>query len=244
MRIFHCCCQEAARWSPVSGRSLSQLLWALPHNPADKKMQRSLLVQKASLKSCSYFLREVWHWLCLGPWPLLCSHQSAPLLHESLPCSSSSISIHSHQCIHQCLDGFQCLEFRRFLCPYTWSSSDSDLLFKESWSISQVDYSRVGRFQRLYERETPFWQANCPLKRQIYQSWACLGLRVADHLWQTYMLPFAHNMDTFDEKKWFLFTTLFMPCKLGKSTKWVSIITYYSITFPFRHSLWKNSLRN
>lgn len=171
-------------------------------------MQRSLLVKKTSFKNCSHFLQEIWHCLCLRPWPLLCSCQSALFLHESLPCSSRSISFQGHQCICRCLDGFQFLEFRCFLCPCIWSGLDADLLFKENRSISQVDYSEAGRFQKLYEKYSPFWQAHCPLKRDFPQSWTCLDLRVSDHLWKTYMLHFSYSMDTSDEKKWFLFTIL------------------------------------
>lgn len=137
-------------------------------------MQRPLLGKTNLSRTVPIFYREIWHCLCLRPF--LCFHQSAFFLHESLPCSSRSTSFHGCQCICQCLDGFQFLEFHYFLCPCIWSSLDADLLFKENWSISQVDYSKAGRFQKPYEKHTPFWQTNCPLKREFHQSQTCLDL--------------------------------------------------------------------
>lgn len=32
-----------------------------------------------------------------------------------------------------------------------------------------MDYSEAGRFQKLYEKYTPLWQANCPLKREFFK---------------------------------------------------------------------------
>lgn len=73
----------------------------------------------------------------------LCSHQSALFLHKHPLSSSRSISFHGRLCIASALMAFSSWNFC-FLCPCIWSSLDADLLFKENWSISQVDYCGAG----------------------------------------------------------------------------------------------------
>lgn len=45
----------------------------------------------------------------------------------------------------------------------------ADLFFKESWSISQVDYRKLAD-SKGFMKNSLFWQADCPLEREFHQS--------------------------------------------------------------------------
>lgn len=147
---------------------------------------------------------------------LLCFHQSALFHRASMLGSSRSVSFHGCQCVCQCPDGSQFLEFHRFLA--------SEVVEMQICSLERIGASVKWITARLAGSKS-FMKNTLLFGRQIVPwkgsslSRTCLDLRVFDCLWKTYVLLSAHNMDTCDKKKLFLFTILLMSHKLGKSTK-------------------------